>query len=155
MFHFPPTIILRHRKENLKKCSLRGIEARGDCRFFTYPIDTLPDLTGYILLTPDAPPLCKQDGDHGLFLVDGTWRYAATMIKHLPNPSQFTYRSIPNGFKTAYPRTQTGWIDPDKGLASIEALYIAYLITGRDVKGILDTYYWKDLFLEKNNLLLP
>jgi pre-rRNA-processing protein TSR3 len=36
-------------------------------------------------------------------------------------------------------------------LASIEAIYIAYWILGRDVTGLLDNYHWKDLFLQKNN----
>ena len=152
MFHFPPTLILRHRKENLKKCSLSGLETRNDCRFFTYPADTLPDLAGYILLTPDAPPLSKADSHFGLFLLDGTWRYAEKMAKALPIPHQFISRSIPEGFRTAYPRTQEAWIDPEKGLASVEALFIAYMVTGRDPVGLLDNYYWKKGFLEKNSL---
>lgn len=150
MLHFPPTIILRHRKENLKKCSLRGLENREDFIFFTYPKDNLPDLMGYIFLTPEAPPLAPEDGGCGLFLVDGTWRYAEKMVKSLPNPRQFVSRSIPEGFQTAYPRSQEGWINPEKGLASIEALFIAYALTGRETKGLLDHYYWKGDFLKKN-----
>jgi pre-rRNA-processing protein TSR3 len=37
-----------------------------------------------------------------------------------------------------------------KGLASIEALYIAYFILGYDTMGLLDQYHWAELFLEKN-----
>lgn len=146
MISFPPTLILRHRKENLKKCSLRGLETREDFRFFTYPKDTLPDLSGYILLTPDAPPLSQEDEDKGIFLIDGTWAYASVMYKQLSFPHLFITRSIPQNIVTAYPRRQ----DEPQGLASIEALYIAYLITGRDPQGLLDNYYWKELFLQKN-----
>jgi pre-rRNA-processing protein TSR3 len=147
---FPPTVILRHRKENLKKCSLRGLETRSDCLFFTYPKETLPDLSRYLLLTLDAPPLTKKDALHGLFLIDGTWRHAQTMFSQLPTPHLFSSRSLPNHFQTAYPRRQDDCLDPKRGLASIEALYIAYQILGRPTDGLLDHYHWKDLFLLKN-----
>src|SRR6185437_8357424 len=147
MSYFQPTIILRHRKENLKKCSLRGLEARPDFRFFTYPKDVLPDLTGYALLTLDAPPLTGADATLGLFLIDGTWRYAEKMFSQLPKPHPFTLRSIPGHFRTAYPRTQEGCQDPERGLASIEALYAAFLVTGRDTTGLLEHYHWKRDFL--------
>ena len=147
MFLFPYTIILRHRKENLKKCSLRGLELRDDFRFFTYPTDTLPDLSNYMALTLDAEPLTEADASHGLFLIDGTWRYAALMFKQLPTPHLFKTRSLPPTMRTAYPRKQTDCPDPAQGLASVEALYLAYKILGRDTAGLLDNYFWKEKFL--------
>ena len=63
-------------------------------------------------------------------------------------------RCIPGGFRTAYPRRQNDCPNPEEGLASIEALYIAYILMGRDPTGLLDNYHWKDLFLEKNRKLL-
>jgi rRNA small subunit aminocarboxypropyltransferase len=144
MFLFPPTLILRHRRENLKKCSLRGLESREDCHFFTYPQGALPDLSNYLLLTLNAPPLTKEDASFGLLLIDGTWRYAEKMQKQLPTIQRC--RSIPSGFKTAYPRRQ----DPEDGLASVEALFIAYLLTGRQPRGLLEHYHWRMPFLEKN-----
>ncbi|MES2345594.1 MAG: DUF367 domain-containing protein [Chlamydiota bacterium] len=146
MISFTPTLILRHRKENLKKCSLRGLESRDDFKFFVYPTDILPSLDHYILLTPDAKALTTDDASSGIFLIDATWRYAAVMFKSLPAPHLFKCRSIPGGITTAYPRTQ----DQPCGLASIEALFIAYLMTGRDASFLLDNYHWKDSFLEKN-----
>lgn len=143
---FPHTLILRHRKENLKKCSLRGLETRPDCSFFTYPQDLLLDLTGYILLKPGAPLLTQKDASQGLFLIDATWRYAQLMFEQLPQPHQFEMRSLPSQIVTAYPRRQ----EENCGLASAEALYVAFLITGRDPTGLLDHYYWKSPFLEKN-----
>lgn len=138
-----PTLILRHRKENLKKCSLRGIDTRSDCLFFTYPKDPLPNLSHYFLLTPGAPPLSKEDAHLGLLLVDGTWRYAETMIQQLP---PLTKRSIPPLFKTAYPRRQ----EVAEGLASIEALCIAWHLLGKSTEGVLDHYHWKREFLQIN-----
>jgi len=143
----PPTIILRHRKENLKKCSLRGLEKREDCLFFKYPLETLPNLENYLVLSMDAPVLNLEDQNRGLVLIDGTWNYATKMLRSV---SHLERRSLPSHFRTAYPRKQTGCPDPETGLASIEALYISYLILQRDPAGLLDDYFWKNDFLEKN-----
>jgi pre-rRNA-processing protein TSR3 len=154
MLYFPPTIILRHRRENLKKCSLRGLETREDMIFLTYPISVLPDLTGYCVLTLNAPPLTKDDAHLGLFLIDGTWRYAEKMAKSLPSPAPFIYRSLPAHLRTAYPRRQLDCPEPERGLASVEALYLAYSILGRNTEGILDHYHWKELFKAKLDIPL-
>lgn len=146
-----PTVILRHKKENLKKCSLRGLEPRSDFIFLTYPKSTLPSLKGYVLLTMGAPPLTKEDHDKGIFLIDGTWRYAQVMLSSIPKPYEFELRSIPDNYRTAYPRYQTECSDPEKGLASVEALYIAFQLMGKDPSGLLDHYYWKEDFLRKNS----
>ncbi len=153
MFLFPPTFILRHRRENLKKCSLRGLEQREDIYFFTYPKDVMPDLSRHILLTIDAPPLAKRDEGYGLFLIDATWTYAETMYKQIKDPHLIQKRSLPAGYQTAYPRRQEDCSDPARGLASVEALYIAYRILGRDGTGLLDNYYWKEGFFKKNEHL--
>jgi len=153
MQHFPPTIIIRHCKENLKKCSLRGLESRSDFRFFTYPQFpiALPDLNGYILLTIDAPPLTEADKDAGLLLLDGTWRYAAKMERFIVKEAPLLIRrSLPPHYRTAYPRVQNDCADPERGLSSIEAIYLCYKILGRDTNGLLDTYHWKEQFLQKN-----
>lgn len=144
----PPTIILRHRRENLNKCSLTGLETRSDLRFFTYPQDPLPDCSSYLLLKVGAPPLTPSDKARGLFLIDGTWHLAEKMEKQLPWPLEA--RSLPPGFITAYPRRQTGCPDAESGLASIEALYIAHWILGRPLEGLLAHYHWKDLFFKIN-----
>lgn len=153
MQSFPRSVVLRHVRENLKKCSLRGLEARGDILFLTYPGALLPDLQGYILLTLDAPPLVAED-NKGIILVDATWRYAERMLKTFDPVPGIHKRSLPSGFRTAYPRRQTDCSDPERGLASVEALFIAYHILGYDTTGILEGYYWKDAFLEKNQQLL-
>lgn len=147
MDFFLRTLILRHRKENLKKCSLSGLETREDLCFFTYPIDPLPPLSGYVLLTLDAPMLSKEDQHLGLFLIDGTWNYAKVMERQIPPMKK---RRLPNGFQTAYPRKQTGCLKKEEGLASVEALYVAYSLIGRNPDGLLNHYYWKNAFLEKN-----
>jgi len=68
---------------------------------------------------------------------------------HLPPMEQ---RSLPSYLRTAYPRRQTGCPNPNTGLASVEALYAAFLILGRPTTTILDHYYWKNTFLSINGL---
>lgn len=150
---FLPTYLMRHRRENLKKCSLRGLEGRSDCIFLKYPCANLPDLSSHVLLAIDAPPLSAADAKYGIFLLDATWRYAQKMLQFVEGQQKVIKRSIPRGFKTAYPRRQDDCPDPEEGLASIEALYLAYKITGRDVEGVLDNYHWRDTFLEKNHFI--
>jgi pre-rRNA-processing protein TSR3 len=148
----PPTLILRHQRENLKKCSLRGLEKRPDFMFLTYPRSDLPELSNYVLLAIDGEPLTSKDACHGLFLLDATWRYADKMRAFVEKTQipMVKIRSIPSGFRTAYPRCQFDCPDPEAGLASIEALYIAYWATGRDPTRLLDNYHWKEEFLAKN-----
>lgn len=151
-----PTLILRHQRENLKKCSLHGLEGRLDFHFLSYPCDELPDISQYVLLDLEGAPLSQKDASKGIFLLDATWRYALKMRSFVNRKATapIQLRSIPSGFRTAYPRYQTDCLDPEAGLASIEALYVAYVMTGRNSEGLLDQYYWKEAFLEKNKLLL-
>lgn len=153
MQSFLPIIVLRHRRENLHKCSLRGLEKREDFRFLTYPSTSLPaDLSSYVLLTMDGPILSPTDSERGLFIVDGTWRYAEKMIKVLDGQAALERRSLPTCYRTAYPRKQEDCPNPKLGLSSVEAIYIAHLILNRDLSGLLDGYHWRQVFLEKNSL---
>lgn len=152
MSSFLPTIIFRHRKENLKKCTLEPLREKKDLHFLTYPKNPLPPLDGYILLSIDAPPLSSEDKNFGLLLVDATWNYAQKMIESIKQP--LITRSLPSSLKTAYPRRQDDCPDKERGLASIEALYAAYAILERDTSGLLDHYHWKDAFLKINEVVL-
>jgi pre-rRNA-processing protein TSR3 len=144
------TVILRHRRENLKKCSLTGLENLPGLKFYSYPVDPLPDYSQFLLLKVGAPPLTLADKDRGLLLIDGTWRLAQIMEKQLP--WKLEARSLPAGYRTAYPRRQTECPDPTAGLSSLEALYIAHLLLGRSTENFLDRYHWKELFLQINGL---
>lgn len=154
MQSFLPTIILRHRRENLKKCSLRGLEGKSGFQFFSYPEPVLPDVAGYLLLSMEGKPLTKEDYAKGIVILDGTWRYAEKMLQNVPVLKTLETRSLPTGFRTAYPRRQEDCTEPERGLASIEAIYAAYRSMGRDVEGLLDTYHWKQQFLEINSPFL-
>ena len=103
-------------------------------------LKVVPELPGYVRLAADGPKLAPADADRGLLLLDGSWRWAAAMTRafqHVPA------RSL-RGYKTAYPRISKLGTDPDNGLASVEALYLAYCILRRSVEGLLDHYRWRD-----------
>jgi pre-rRNA-processing protein TSR3 len=70
------------------------------------------------------------------------------------NVAEIERRSLPPGLITAYPRKQQDCPDPARGLASVEALFAAYTLMGRDTSGLLDNYYWKEDFLKKNSSYL-
>lgn len=126
---------------------MRGLESRKDFHFLTYPQAKLPLLENYVVLAMDAPPLTKEDADKGLFIIDSTWRYADTMGRFVDSQVELPKRSLPVHCRTAYPRRQEDCSDPERGLASIEAIYIAYQLLDRDTEGLLDHYYWKEAFL--------
>jgi pre-rRNA-processing protein TSR3 len=143
---YPPTIIVRHTRENPKKCSVLPLKGRADVQFYSYPLKELPDLTGYIRLAAEGPPLSAADAAAGILLLDGSWRAADAMTRRF---AHIEPRSLA-GFHTAYPRVSRLGTDPANGLASIEALYIAHRILGRPTAGLLDHYHWAASFLALN-----
>ncbi|MDF2550164.1 MAG: hypothetical protein K0S07_1231 [Chlamydiales bacterium] len=162
MHPYLPTMIVRHQRENLKKCSLRGLEEREDMQFYTYPkcVKTLSSesfeslASSYVCLTLDAPELSIEDASNGLFLIDATWRLAGKIHTQLKGIEGLKKRSLPASCLTAYPRRQDDCLDPTRGLASAEALFLAYFLLGRSTEGILANYHWKDAFLKQNAHIL-
>lgn len=148
------TVIIRHKKENKKKCSLEPIKDRLDCEFLTYPLKKPLEIENAILLSFEGKELTKEDQGKTLILLDATWKKAEIMYKEVFKEKIPEKRSLPKGFKTAYPRRQFDCEKPEEGLASIEALYIAYLAMGQNVDSLLDGYYWKKQFLEQNEGLI-
>jgi pre-rRNA-processing protein TSR3 len=144
----PPTIVVRHPRENPRKCSILPLRGRPNFLFFNYPVREPLDLTGYLRLAADGPELSAADHEAGILLLDGSWRWAAAMNR--------AFVSVPprslHGWKTAYPRVSKLGTDPEHGLASIEALYAAYSILGRPTEGLLDHYDRAAEFLRINVL---
>jgi pre-rRNA-processing protein TSR3 len=143
-----PTIIVRHPKENPKKCSILPLRDRTDVRIFTYPAGDLTALDGYIRLAASGPELTLADAAAGILLLDGSWRWASRMTTAF---DQVPPRSL-SGWHTAYPRVSKLGTDPANGLSSLEALFIAYHILGRQTAGLLDHYRWAQEFLQNNGL---
>ena len=61
---FPPTVIVRHRKENPRKCSILPLAGRSDVVFCHYPVKERPPLEGYVRLAKRY--LMKIDEIQGL-----------------------------------------------------------------------------------------
>jgi pre-rRNA-processing protein TSR3 len=144
----PITVIVRHPKENPKKCSVLPLKGRPDVLFLGYPVARVPPLEGYVRLAAEGPELSAADRDRGILLLDGSWRWAAAMTADFAHVPPRALR----GYRTAYPRTSKLGTDPDNGLASIEALYLAYHLLGRPTDGLLDDYRWAAEFLRLNGL---
>lgn len=141
------TIVIIHRKENLKKCSVWPLHIREDFRFHTFPYD-IPELAveDTVRLGIGGIPLSVEDTDKDLLVLDATWRLAPQMevpFAHIP------VRSIPS-YKTAYPRVAGDHTDPKEGLATIEAIYCAHKIMGWSTKGLLAHYRWNARFMQEN-----
>jgi pre-rRNA-processing protein TSR3 len=145
---YPPTVIVRHPHENPRKCSVLPLRGRPDLVFLNYPVRNPPPLDAYVRLAAEGPPLTAADAEKGLLLLDGSWRWAAAMMRAFADVPP---RSL-SGWKTAYPRASKLGTDPDNGLASVEALFLAYHVLGRPTAGLLDHYRWAAEFLRENNL---
>lgn len=148
MADYPPTIVVRHPKENPRKCTILPLRDRPDLLILRHPVKNPPDLTRYVRLAAEGPELTAADAGAGLLLLDGSWRWADAMTRdflHVPP------RSL-RGYQTAYPRVSKQGTDPDNGLATVEALFLAYRILGRPTDGLLDHYHWAAEFLRLNRL---
>lgn len=153
-----PIFILRHRKERLSKCSLRGLENQSNLRFFSYPAESdalvqqLLALPPPICLAPNAVPLTKEDLDRPIVLLDATWRLAQKLFRAVDEKlkDHWQVRALPRGLKTAYPRRQSDCPEPGTGLASIEALAIVQHLIGQDGLKMLCNYRWREKFIEEN-----
>ena len=144
----PITIIVRHPKENPKKCSVMPLQGRDDVQFLSYPVKQMPPLDGYIRLAADGPELSSADRNCGILLLDASWRWSESMTAEF---AEVPPRSL-HGWRTAYPRISKRGTDPENGLASIEALYLAYHLLGRPTEGLFDEYRWRAAFLAMNHL---
>src|ERR1700736_4989933 len=94
----PLTIIVRHPKENPKKCSVLPLKGRPDLTFVHYPVKTPLALEGYIRLAAEGPALSAADRFVGILLLDGSWRWARAMSAAF---DQVPPRSL-QGYQTAY-----------------------------------------------------
>lgn len=147
-----PTWIIVHPRENRKKCSVEPLRGRPDFHFANYHAKR-PQFppAGYLRLGIGGPPLTPADRQSGLLVLDATWRLAEQMEQTY---ADFPVRSIPP-WKTAYPRVSKVFDDPTPGLATIEAIFAAFVAMGCETTNLLDHYHWKEEFLTLNRDLLP
>ena len=142
----PPTIIVVHPRERRSKCTVESLRGHGGFVFHTFPERGCEPLDQYVRLGFGGPMLSEADRDSGLLVLDGTWRLVERMERHY---AEVPVRALPD-CRTAYPRKSRVFADPGAGLATIEAIYVAYRILGRTRDGLLKEYYWADEFLSLN-----
>jgi len=143
----PPTVIVVHPKEKRSKCSVEPLRGRDGIAFWKFPKRGSEPIDGYVRLGLGGEPLSEADSPKGLLILDGTWRLAEKMEADY---SDLPVRSLV-GWETAYPRKSKLYDDPAAGLATIEALFAAYVQMGRSTAGLLDHYHWGDGFLQLNS----
>lgn len=143
-------LVIVHRGENRAKCTIHPLRGTPGLKFLRYPLTEKPDLSRYLLLAPDAPPLTIADAARPLLLLDASWHHAATMRRVI---GAVEARSIPPGWRTAYPRRSRVHVDPAAGLATVEALFAALCVLGLRDEGLLRHYRWRDEFLAFNAAL--
>ncbi len=140
-------LILRDPRESTKKCSLTPLRGVPGVRFVTHDKDRRLDARGRILLHPDGEPIRNSDAGYGLLLLDCAWRRVPELLAQVDgDPPR---RSLPP-LATAYPRKSRTFADPERGLASIEAIYAALALQGDFRPEILDGYRWAAPFLAAN-----
>lgn len=151
MSQSPPTVIVIHPRERRSKCSVEPLRGKEDFVFWKFPERGPEPIDGYIRLGMNGPKLSADDASHGLLVLDGTWRLAQKME---PFFDELPVRTLP-AWETAYPRVSKVFNDPMGGLATIEAIFAAHTILGKDTSGLLDNYYWAEQFLELNQDRIP
>lgn len=140
-----PVTVIRHWKERISKCSLRFLHDRPGFTFVKARPGFAFDATGFTLLALEAPLLHRADAGRPLLLLDSTWRHLPALAAGIRG--EFVPRSLPPAIRTAYPRVSRVFADPDRGLASLEALYVALRILGSDDRSLLAEYHWREAFL--------
>ena len=146
--------ILVDKSESVTKCTILPLEYRADfeIRRFTRNRPIAP-LSGDFLLHPEGRLLTSpadvspQVGK--ISLIDCNWRRLGGILDHLERPWPELVR-IPEDFVTAYPRRNKQGLDPENGLATIEALFIAAAFCGVWDETLLKEYYFAPRFLEMN-----
>lgn len=147
--------ILVDKLENPRKCTIQPLRGRADFTFRYFSgNNAIEPFKAACLLHIDGECLSKipRGSLPSLSLIDCTWKKVPGVLQRLQKPLPRLVR-MPDGFVTAYARKNKQGLDPDGGLATIEALFIAAAFMGTWDPTLLDTYYFKNEFLELNDLL--
>ena len=138
---------MRDPREPSKKCSLTPLRGMDGVRFISLRGGRRVDAGRRIWLHPDGEPLTDADRGLDLLLVDCAWRKLPTLSKVIDG--DLVRRRLP-ALVTAYPRRSKVAVDPQDGLASIEALYAAVALLEGPRPELLASYHWAADFLAAN-----
>jgi pre-rRNA-processing protein TSR3 len=140
-------LIVHDLREPANKCSLTPLRGMEGVRFVPMRGNERVDAGRRIWLHPDGDELGPEDRGLGILIIDCTWRRVATLSKRIDG--QLLRRRLPN-LVTAYPRRSKLGLDPEHGLASVEALYAALALLGAPCPELLARYHWRAEFLAAN-----
>jgi pre-rRNA-processing protein TSR3 len=146
-------VILDH-GESPNRCTIAPLADRADFRLiYVRGSGERPQgpFASPILLHPDGECLTRvaQTEVTGIATIDCVWKRLPPLLARLAGPVPRPVR-IPAGFETAYPRRNKHGLDPDGGLATIEAIFIAAALAGHWDETLLARYYFGRRFIELN-----
>ena len=140
-------LILRDPRESSRKCSLTALRGTSGIRFVNFHRERRLDARGRILLHPEGEEIGPADRGKPLLLLDCAWRRVPDLLASVDGEPQA--RRLPR-LATAYPRRNREGADPERGLASIEALYAALALLGDPRPDLLGGYRFAGDFLAAN-----
>ncbi len=139
--------------ETPNKCTIMPLLYRTDFKILRGSM--AHTLRADILLHPEGEPLTSMTLAKGsvksLAAIDCIWRRLGPILEAVDRPHPRLV-SIPPGFVTAYPRTSRKDFDPEGGLATIEAIFIAAAFVGSWDLSLLQEYFFAEKFLAMNDL---
>jgi pre-rRNA-processing protein TSR3 len=144
-------LIVRDPREPAKKCSLTPLRGMAGVSFVSVKVGKPIDAGRRIWLHPDGDELQPSDRGSDLLLVDCAWRKLRSLSSGIHG--QLTRRRLPK-LVSAYPRRSKLFVDPEDGLASVEALFAAVAMLEGPRPELLANYRWADAFLAANPSLL-
>lgn len=157
--------IILDSQETANKCTIAPLIHRPDFHVFRVRgATTLGPLHAPILLHHQGQCLTKirdsLQGDlanglgstiQGIASIDCVWRRLDPLIHRITGKIP-QFARIPDGFETAYPRRSSKNTDPDGGLATIEAIFVASAILGNWDSTLFSEYYFGRKFIALNAL---
>lgn len=150
--------VLIDKRENKKQCTIHPLKDRADfrLRYFDRGSAPLEPFSAEVLLHVDGisldewPERGARQNVRSLAVVDCTWKHVEPTLNRISGALP-TLVKIPPAFVTSYPRkSKQEGLDPDGGLATIEALFIAAAFLGTWDVTLLDKYHFRKEFLEWN-----
>lgn len=146
-----PTICVVHPREKRRKCTLQPLRGREGFVFWNFPRRGALPLDSYLRLGIGGQPLTPKFQAYGLLVLDGTWKLAQRMERDF---ASVPLVSLDPDWRTAYPRSSKVAEDPAAGLATIEAVFAAYVQLGLPSLDLLNAYHWRSEFLDRNRDLI-
>ena len=140
--------------ETPNKCTIAPLAGRSDFKLIRVKGEAaLGPLVSPLLLHHQGAclttltALSRKTG--GIASVDCVWRRLDYLLGRIAGQIPVLAK-IPEGFLTAYPRFSRHTPDPDGGLATIEAIFVASALLGRWDVSLLSEYYFGRKFVALN-----